>query len=114
MRSTRQLSITLPNEMAELVRAKVATGQYATEGEVIRDGLLSCSQGTASSTIGCARRSPLPGTPLRPIRLVGYRWAVCAQRYRPSTGKLLRRTASDLRLSRRFEGARLSAVPHRP
>lgn len=39
MRSTRQLSITLPNDMAELVRAKVATGEYASESEVIRDGL---------------------------------------------------------------------------
>ena len=39
MRSTQQLSITLPNEMADLVRAKVATGDYATESEVIRDGL---------------------------------------------------------------------------
>jgi antitoxin ParD1/3/4 len=39
MRSTQQLSITLPNEMAELVRAKVAAGEYATESEVIRDGL---------------------------------------------------------------------------
>ncbi len=39
MRSTRQLSITLPNEMAELIRAKVASGEYATESEVIRDGL---------------------------------------------------------------------------
>jgi len=39
MRSTQQLSITLPNEMAELVRAKVARGEYATESEVIRDGL---------------------------------------------------------------------------
>ena len=39
MRSTQQLSITLPNEMADLVRAKVATGEYATESEVIRDGI---------------------------------------------------------------------------
>lgn len=39
MRSTRQFSITLPNEMAEVVKAKVATGEYATESEVIRDGL---------------------------------------------------------------------------
>lgn len=39
MRSTRQLSITLPNEMAEAVRAKVAAGEYATESEVVRDGL---------------------------------------------------------------------------
>jgi len=39
MRSTQQLSITLPNEMAEQVRAKVAAGEYASESEVIRDGL---------------------------------------------------------------------------
>lgn len=39
MRSTQQFSITLPNEMAEAVRAKVASGEYATESEVIRDGL---------------------------------------------------------------------------
>ena len=39
MRTTQQLSITLPNEMAELVRAKVTAGEYATESEVIRDGL---------------------------------------------------------------------------
>ncbi len=39
MRSTQQFSITLPNEMADLVRAKVAAGEYATESEVIRDGL---------------------------------------------------------------------------
>jgi putative addiction module CopG family antidote len=39
MRSTRQFSITLPNEMADLVQAKVETGEYASESEVIRDGL---------------------------------------------------------------------------
>jgi antitoxin ParD1/3/4 len=39
MRSTQQFSITLPNEMAETVRAKVASGEYATESEVIREGL---------------------------------------------------------------------------
>ncbi len=39
MRTTQQFSITLPNEMADSVRAKVASGEYATEGEVIRDGL---------------------------------------------------------------------------
>lgn len=39
MRSTQQLSITLPNEMAKLVRAKVSAGEYATESEVVRDGL---------------------------------------------------------------------------
>lgn len=39
MRTTQQFSITLPNEMAEVVKAKVAAGEYATESEVIRDGL---------------------------------------------------------------------------
>jgi len=39
MRTTQQFSITLPNEMADIVKAKVAAGEYATESEVIRDGL---------------------------------------------------------------------------
>lgn len=39
MRTTQQLSITLPNEMADAVKAKVRSGEYATESEVIRDGL---------------------------------------------------------------------------
>jgi putative addiction module CopG family antidote len=39
MRSTQSLSITLPLEMARMVKAKVASGEYATESEVIRDGL---------------------------------------------------------------------------
>jgi antitoxin ParD1/3/4 len=39
MRSTQQMSITLPNDMAEMVREKVAAGEYASESEVIRDGL---------------------------------------------------------------------------
>ena len=39
MRTTQQFSITLPNEMAVVVKAKVQSGEYATESEVIRDGL---------------------------------------------------------------------------
>ncbi len=39
MRATQQFSITLPLEMAEAVKAKVAAGEYASESEVIRDGL---------------------------------------------------------------------------
>ena len=39
MRTTQQFSITLPNEMADVVKRKVAAGEYATESEVIRDGL---------------------------------------------------------------------------
>lgn len=39
MRTTQSLSITLPHDMAQMVRAKVSSGEYATESEVIRDGL---------------------------------------------------------------------------
>jgi len=39
MRSTQQFSITLPNEMAQMVKDKVSSGEYASESEVIRDGL---------------------------------------------------------------------------
>jgi antitoxin ParD1/3/4 len=39
MRTTRQLSITLPNEMAEALRHRVRSGEYASESEVIREGL---------------------------------------------------------------------------
>ena len=34
-----KFSITLPNETANAVKSKVETGEYATESEVIRDGL---------------------------------------------------------------------------
>lgn len=39
MRTTRQLSITLPNEMADALRKRVDSGAYASESEVVRDGL---------------------------------------------------------------------------
>ena len=39
MRSTQQFSVTLPNDMAQMVKAKVSSGEYASESEVIRDGL---------------------------------------------------------------------------
>ncbi|MFT3800591.1 MAG: ribbon-helix-helix protein, CopG family [Burkholderiaceae bacterium] len=37
-RTTQQFSITLPNDMADAVRAKVAAGECASESEVLRDG----------------------------------------------------------------------------
>lgn len=39
LRTTKQMSVTLPHEMADMVRAKVASGEYASESEVIREGL---------------------------------------------------------------------------
>jgi antitoxin ParD1/3/4 len=44
MRSTVQFSITLPQEMAEQLRAKVRAGEYASESEVVRDGLRALAQ----------------------------------------------------------------------
>ncbi|OMH23352.1 CopG family transcriptional regulator [Tersicoccus phoenicis] len=39
MRTTKQLSITLPNDMADALKERVASGAYASESEVVRDGL---------------------------------------------------------------------------
>lgn len=39
MRTTKQLSITLPTNMAEALKERVASGVYASESEVVRDGL---------------------------------------------------------------------------
>lgn len=39
MRTTRQVSITLPNEMADTLQECVQSGEYASESEVVRDGL---------------------------------------------------------------------------
>ncbi|MDR2212192.1 MAG: type II toxin-antitoxin system ParD family antitoxin [Pseudomonadales bacterium] len=39
MPNTQQLNITLPNDMAAMVREKVASGEYANDSEVIVDGL---------------------------------------------------------------------------
>lgn len=39
MRTTRQLSITLPNALADALKERVASGAYASESEVVRDGL---------------------------------------------------------------------------
>ena len=39
MRTTQQMSITLPNDMADAVKARVRIGDYASESEVIREGL---------------------------------------------------------------------------
>ncbi len=39
MSITRSISVTLPNDLADMVRRKVDSGEYASEGEVILDGL---------------------------------------------------------------------------
>jgi antitoxin ParD1/3/4 len=39
MQTTEKLSITLPTDMAQMVRGKVQTGAYASNSEVIREAL---------------------------------------------------------------------------
>ena len=48
MRKTLSLSITLPHDMAKAVKDKVASGAYATESEVIRDGLRALNERDAA------------------------------------------------------------------
>ena len=48
MRTTRQLSVTLPIKMADMVREKVASGEYASESEVLRDGLRALTERAAA------------------------------------------------------------------
>lgn len=51
MRSTRQFSITLPDELADAVRAMVASGEYADESEVVVAGLRTLfARGSAFET----------------------------------------------------------------
>ena len=44
MRTSRQMSVTLPHAMADAVRARVAAGRYASESEVIREGLRALAE----------------------------------------------------------------------
>ena len=48
MRTTRQLSVTLPTKMADMVRESVASGEYASESEVVRDGLRALQERKAA------------------------------------------------------------------
>ena len=39
MRTTRQFSITLPLDMADVIAGKIKSGAYASVSEVVRDGV---------------------------------------------------------------------------
>ncbi len=56
MRSTQQLSVTLPTEMAQMVKAKVASGDYASESRSFGTDYVPCSRATARLRIGCDKR----------------------------------------------------------
>jgi putative addiction module CopG family antidote len=78
MRSTQQFSVTLPNEMAASVRAKVASGEYASESEVIREGLRALNAREralndwltqqALPSYDAYRADPSKGIPLEEVR----------------------------------------------
>lgn len=78
MRTTKQLSVTLPNEMAAQVRARVASGEYASESEVIRDGLRALQardravekwlHNEAVPALDAWRADPSRGIPLDDVR----------------------------------------------
>ncbi|MBT9369453.1 type II toxin-antitoxin system ParD family antitoxin [Rhizobium sp. CSW-27] len=48
MLARRSLHITLPEDLAEMVRSKVESGEYASESDVINEGLRSLAVRDAS------------------------------------------------------------------
>jgi len=78
MRSTQPLTITLPLEMAQMVKDKVSSGQYATESEVIRDGLRTLAARDAAvnrwlreevaPTMDALQKDPSLVSPLEDVR----------------------------------------------
>ena len=74
MRSTRQLSITLPTAMADMVKERVASGAYASESEVVREGLRALQERDAEierwlrsevvPTLSAYEANPSRGTPI--------------------------------------------------
>lgn len=78
MRTTQQFSITLTNEMADMVRSRVASGAYASESEVIREGLRALNErdkaleswlsNTAAPALDALRNNPDSGRSSKQIR----------------------------------------------
>jgi antitoxin ParD1/3/4 len=74
MRSTQQMSITLPIEMATLVKSRVSNGDYASESEVIREGLRALQErenaveqwlrGEVAATYDAHKANPTKAKPL--------------------------------------------------
>lgn len=78
MRTTQQFSITLTNEMADMVRARVASGAYASESEVIREGLRALNERdkameawlmhSAAPSLDAIRENPGKGNSISQVR----------------------------------------------
>lgn len=72
MANTEKLSITLPRDMAQMIREKVGQGSYASNSEVIREGLRLLQEQEALKAqklawmrdkIDEARNDPRPSVP---------------------------------------------------
>jgi antitoxin ParD1/3/4 len=92
MRSTQQFSITLPNEMADAVKSKVAAGLYATESEVIREGLralLARDQAVENwlRTEVAAAHDQLKADPSKAVSISSVRARLAAEHNRASMAK---------------------------
>lgn len=91
MRSSQQFSVTLPDDMAALVRAKVASGEYASESDVMREGIraLDAREQAADDWL---RREALPAydayraDPSRGIALDDVRGSIGRRRREPQVG----------------------------
>ncbi len=89
MRTTQQFSITLPKEMADIVKTKVAAGEYATESEVIRDGLRvlmardRAMENWLSQSVGPAYDA-LKASPARAVPLAKVRARLAAEHKKPA------------------------------
>lgn len=72
MRSIQLFSVRLPNEMAQMLKAKVSSGEYASESDVICEGLraLQASDRALESwlrTEGAAAYDKLKADPSRTL-----------------------------------------------
>ncbi|MER9580979.1 type II toxin-antitoxin system ParD family antitoxin [Mesorhizobium sp. M0276] len=88
MRSTQQFSVTLPNEMAQMVKTKVSSGEYASE--VIRDGLRALQARDKAlenwmRTEGVAAYDKLKADPSRALSVRQVRQHLADKRKRPAS-----------------------------
>lgn len=88
MRSTQQFSVTLPNEMAQMVKTKVSSGEYASE--VIRDGLRALQARDKAlenwmRTEGVAAYDKLKADPSRALSVSQMRQHLADKRKRPAS-----------------------------
>jgi antitoxin ParD1/3/4 len=90
MRNMQQFSVTLPNEMAQMVKTKVSSGEYASESEVIRDGLRALQARDMAleswlRTQGVAAYDSLKADPSRALSVEQVRQHLADKRKRPAS-----------------------------